>query len=392
VEVRVGSILFAVAALGLIASILQLVLLRLHLRSASRKPCPMPPISILKPLCGVDDDLEANLASFASLDYPSYEVILGVRDRSDPAWRVADDAVRRWRGRFRLVIQRGEPGLNPKVNQLIGLAAVAHHDVLLVSDSNVRAPDGYLDDVAYHLAEPGVGLVTHPVGGVGEESLGSTLDNLQASSAVGPATVAVKRLTGRDVVVGKSMALRRADLAAMGGFESVRDVLAEDYVLGVKVTRELGKRVAIGSVAIPAVSERRDVAGFLSRYGRWCVMQRKIAGTPVYAAQALLYPLPFALAGLAFAPGTWAVPAALLVWLSKSLLDGTTARILRGTGFGARVLWLSPLKDFLFLFAFVRAFGENSVEWRGNRLLVQAGSRLRRVSDPSADGVLALER
>jgi hypothetical protein len=134
------------------------------------------------------------------------------------------------------------------------------------------------------------------------------------------------------------------------------------------------------------------VAGFLSRYGRWCVMQRKIAGTPVYAAQVLLYPLPFALAGLALAPGTWAVPAALLVWLSKSLLDGATARILRGTGFGARVLWLSPLKDFLFLFAFLRAFGENSVEWRGNRLLVQAGSRLRRVSDPSRDGVLALER
>ena len=78
--------------------------------------------------------------------------------------------------------------------------------------------------------------------------------------------------------------------------------------------------------------------------------------------------------------------------MSKALLDGATARILRGTGFGARILWLSPLKDFLFLFAFVRAFGENSVEWRGNRLLVQAGSRLRRVGDPSTDGVLALER
>ena len=316
-----GSILFAVAVLGLLLSAVQLLLLRLHLRATSRKPCPLPPISILKPLCGVDDDLGANLASFASLDYPAYEVLLGVRDRNDPAWRVAEAATRRWPGRFRLVVQRGEPGLNPKVNQLIGLAAAARHDVLLVSDSNVRAPDGYLEDVARHLAEPGVGLVTHPVGGVGEASLGSALENLQAAAAVGPATVAVKRLTGRDVVVGKSMALRREDLIALGGFESVRDVLAEDYVLGVKVTRELGKRVAIGGVAIPAVSERRTVAGFLSRYGRWCVMQRKIAGTPVYAAQALLYPLPFAVAGLAFAPDTWALAVALLVWLSKSFLD-----------------------------------------------------------------------
>src|SRR5512137_3146287 len=278
------KLLVAVSATGVLLALVQLATLRLHLRRrrAPARPVPLPPISVLKPLCGVDDDLEGNLASFAALDYPDYEVVLGVRDRADRAWPVALAASRRWPARFRVVLQRGEPGLNPKVNQLVTLSAAARHDVLLVSDSNVRAPEGYLRDVALHLADPGVGLVTHPVGGVGEESLGSTLDNLQASSAVGPATVAVKRLTGRDVVVGKSMALRRADLAAMGGFESVRDVLAEDYVLGVKVTRELGKRVAIGSVAIPAVSERRTVAGFLSRFGRWCVMQRKIAGTPVY--------------------------------------------------------------------------------------------------------------
>ena len=387
-----GWFLFVLAALGVSLALVQLVVLRLHLRPAGRPNHPLPPISILKPLCGVDDDLEGNLASFAALDYPSYEVVLGVRDPSDPAWRVAEAATRRWPGRFRLVRQRGEPGLNPKVNQLIGLTAAARHDVLLVSDSNVRAPRGYLHDVALHLADRRVGLVTHPVGGVGEISLGSTLENLHAASAVGPATIAVKRLTGRDVVVGKSMALRREDLVALGGFESVRNVLAEDYVLGVNVARKLGKRVAIGSVAIPAVSERRDVSGFVARYGRWCVMQRKIAGTPVYAMQALLYPLPFALIGLAFAPGPAALAAATLVWLAKALLDGSTARILRGHGFGVRVLWLSPMKDLLFLVAFLWAFGENTVQWRGNRLLVLRGSRLERIRDAADDGALALGR
>jgi ceramide glucosyltransferase len=387
-----GWILFAVAALGVVLSLVQLVTLRLHLSPARPAVFPRPPISILKPLCGVDDDLEANLASFAALDYPSYEVILGVRDRADRAWRAAETAVRRWPGTFRLALQQGEPGLNPKVNQLIGLAAAARHDLLLVSDSNVRAPAGYLDDVARHMADPTVGLVTHPVGGVGETTLGSALENLQASSAVGPATVAVKRLVGRDVVVGKSMAFRRGDLAALGGFRSVRNVLAEDFVLGVKVSRKLGKRVAIGSVAIPAVSERRTVSGFLSRYGRWCVMQRKIAGTPVYAAQVLLYPLPFALIGLAVAPGPQALAAAILVWLAKAALDEGTARALRGSGFGPRVIWLSPIKDALFLVAFGRAFGENTVEWRGNRLLVQAGSRLERLRDPDSERVLALGR
>ncbi len=387
-----GWILFAVAALGVVLSLVQLVTLRLHLRPARRAAGPRPPISILKPLCGVDDDLEANLASFASLDYPSYEVVLGVRDRTDRAWHAAEAAVRRWPGTFRLVLQQGEPGLNPKVNQLIGLTRAARHDLLLVSDSNVRAPEGYLDDVARHMADPSVGLVTHPVGGVGETTLGSALDNLQASAAVGPATVAVKRLVGRDVVVGKSMAFRREDLAALGGFRSVRNVLAEDFVLGVKVSRKLGKRVVIGSVAIPAVSERRTVSGFLSRYGRWCVMQRKIAGTPLFAAQALLYPLPFALIGLALDPGPGALAAVGAVWLARAAIDEATSRALRGSGFGPRVIWLSPLKDVLFLVAFVRAFGENTVEWRGNRLLVQAGSRLERIRDPAAERVLALGR
>jgi ceramide glucosyltransferase len=390
--VHVAWILFVVAGLGVVLAAVQFLVLRLHLRASRPEPCPLPPISILKPLCGVDDDLAGNLASFAAIDYPSYEVLLGVRDPADPAWSVAQAAALRWPGRFRTVLQRGEPGLNPKVNQLIGLAAAARHEVLLVSDSNVRAPEGYLHDVARHLADPAVGLVTHPVGGVGEASLGSSLENLQAAAAVGPATVAARYLAGRDIVVGKSMALRRKDLDALGGFESVRNVLAEDYVLGVKVTRTLGKRVAIGSVAIPAVSERRSVEGFLSRYGRWCVMQRKIAGTPLYAAQALLYPLPFALGGLALAPGPEALALTVLVWLAKAGLDGATARILRGTGFGARVLWLSPLKDALFLVAWARAFGVNTVEWRGNRLLVQAGSRLERIRDPASEGALALGR
>ena len=81
------------AALGVMLSLVQLVVLRRHLRAAPGEPGASPPISILKPLCGIDDDLEGNLASFAALDYPAYEVLLGVRDRNDPAWRVAAEAV-----------------------------------------------------------------------------------------------------------------------------------------------------------------------------------------------------------------------------------------------------------------------------------------------------------
>ena len=384
--------LFALAWLGVVLAAVQLVALRRHLARPRKSPDVLPPISVLKPLCGIDDDLWNNLESFAALDYPDYEVLLGARDRGDPAWSLAAAAAARWPGRFRAVLQRGEAGLNPKVNQLIGLVAAARHDVLLVSDSNVRAPAGYLRDVAGCLADPGVGLVTHPVAGAGEGSLGAELENLHAAASVGPATIAARWLCGRDVVVGKSMGFRRRDLERLGGFESVKDVLAEDYVLGVNVSRRLGMRVAIGSMAIPNVNRRRSGRDFIARYGRWCVMQRQIAGTPVYASQVLLYPLPFAAAALASDPGAFTLALAILALGSKALLDGATARTLRGSGFGLRVLFLSPLKDLLFLVAFLGAFRENTVEWRGNRLRVLPGSRLERVPDPAADGALALGR
>jgi len=109
--------LFGAAALGLLGGAIQCWMLRRHLRGPVSEPRAPVPISVLKPLCGLDDGLEENLASFAALDHPEYEVILGVRSPRDPAWEVACAAARRWPDRFRLVVQRGEPGQNPKVNR-----------------------------------------------------------------------------------------------------------------------------------------------------------------------------------------------------------------------------------------------------------------------------------
>src|SRR5439155_12021378 len=120
-------------------------------------------ISILKPLCGLDDDLVANLESFVAIDYAPYEVLLGVRDRHDAAYPIALALARRFPRRVRVVLQRGAPGLNPKVNQLATLARAARYEIVVVSDSNVRVPDGYLDEIAAHLEDPRVGLVTHPI-------------------------------------------------------------------------------------------------------------------------------------------------------------------------------------------------------------------------------------
>jgi ceramide glucosyltransferase len=372
----VSYALFAASCLGLGLVAIQLIVLRRHLCGPPSRADRKPPISVLKPLCGLDDGLEHSLALFARLDYPEYEVVLGVRNVRDPAIGVARAAARRWPGRFRVVLQRGEPGLNPKVNQLVTLAWAARHDLLVVSDSNVRVEQGYLEEIAALLDDDGVGLVTHLIAGEGEASLGSLLDHLHLTASVAPSVLGLKRLAGRDVVVGKSMALRRADLLALGGFEAAKDVLAEDYVLGLLVADKLGKRVEVGRLPVRNVSERRTFLEFVGRYRRWGVLQRQAAGPLVHASGALLNPVLLAATAAALSRTPAAMGALAGACALKTLLDGASARALRPGGFRARQLALVPVKDIVLGLVWACCFVRRDVAWRGTRLVVERGTRI----------------
>jgi len=373
----VALVLFAAAALGLVLVALLALVVRRHVAApVAMVAGPRAPISILKPLCGLDDGLWESLTLFADLDYPAYEVVLGVKSAADPAWELACAAARRWPERFRAVLQRGEPGLNPKVNQLLTLAREARHDLLVVSDSNVRVARGYLTETAALLADENVGLVTHPVVGVGEARLGSLFDHLHLAGAVAPGVIGAKRLAGRDVVVGKSMAMRRADLVRVGGFEAVQDVLAEDFVLGLLVPERLGKRVALAPTPVRNVSERRTLSDFSARYRRWAVLQRQLVGPFVYSAQAILNPVLLAAAGLACERSGLAAVGFGGACFLKAALDGVSARALRPSGFSAAQLALVPAKDLVFGAAWAYGLVRRDVLWRGTRLLVGRGSRI----------------
>ena len=371
-----GLVLFTAAGLGLALIAVQVSMLRRYVREPTAPARRLPPISILKPLCGLDDGLEESLALFAALEYPEYEVLLGLGSARDAAWDVACATARRWPERFRVVLQRGNPGLNPKVNQLVTLARAARHDLLVVSDSNVRVDAGYLCEIAGLLEDEHVGLVTHPIVGVGGVWLGSVMDQLHLAGAVSPAIVAARRLSGRDVVVGKSMALRRRDLCAMGGFEAVKDVLAEDYVMGRMVSAVLGKRVAVGRRPVQNVSERRTLGEFAARYRRWGVLQRQAVGPLAYAAGVLLNPVLLA-TGAAALDRTLAALAGLAATCAvKTALDGAALRALHPGGFPRWQLAVVPLKDLVHGTCWAYALARRDVYWRGTRLRVHPGTRI----------------
>jgi len=374
----VATGLIAAAALALALVAIQAAALRAHLSVPPPRPHAPAPVSILKPLRGVDDELWENLESFAALDHPDYEVLLGLRDAADPAHALAGEAAARWPAVFRVVLQRGVAGVNPKVAQLVTLAAEARHSVLVVSDSNVRVDPAYLSEVAAWLEDPDVGLVTHLIAGVGERRAGSLLENLHFAGSIAPGIAAAKRLLGRDVVMGKSMALRREDLAALGGFESVKDVLAEDYVLGLMVPSRLGKRVALARRPVRNVTRDKPVAGFVARCRRWSVLQRKLVGTWLYASQALLNPIFLSALALVLAPERISLAAFLSASAAKALLDGASGRALRPGGFSPLQLLATPAKDLILGAAWAAGFLEDTVDWRGTRLRVLAGTRIER--------------
>ncbi|WP_164001292.1 ceramide glucosyltransferase [Pyxidicoccus caerfyrddinensis] len=383
-----SGLLLLAACFGLTALFIQYLFVLRHRRDAPRvlpAGAPRPGISILKPLCGVDDDLEANLEQFARLDYAGdYEVVLGVKDTRDAAFAVARAAVARWPGVMRLELQEGEPGLNPKVNQLITLADRARHDVLVISDSNTRVAPGYLEELAAAFADPRVGCVTHPVAGLGEKSFGSLLDNLYLASSAAAGMIAAKRLADQDIVVGKSMALRREDVDALGGFFSVKDVLAEDYVIGQWVTRKLGKRVVVARTPVFNVSLRKSVKAFFQRYLRWSVIHRTAVSPTTYLAQSLLNPAPLAVLGALLSPSPTAGMVAMAVVLGKVAVDLATCRALRAEALPWDAVPGVLLKDALLFAAWWHGVFFRTVDWRGTKLRVGPGTRLVPVRAPAS--------
>jgi ceramide glucosyltransferase len=333
--------------------------------------CPREPITVLKPLCGADEALEANLETFFGQRHADFELVFGLERDDDPARAV----VERLRARHPVVRARvvvhGRRGLNPKVANLRGMLAEGAHDLVVISDSNIAVAPDYLERMAATLAEPGVGLVTSLFTGIGERSLGARLECLQLAGATAGSVAAAEILAGNAVCVGKSMAFRLSVLDGLGGIESVSAILAEDYVLG-RMFQEAGLAVRLCPDVIRNVTVDTSVGAFLRRQIRWGLLRSRLVP--------LLYPfeiltVPFAVAALAMllGAGPWVLAWGLVV---GALRDGAIWLRLRGPAGLARALPLAPLRDLLVVGGWLAAPFNPDVSWRGHRRHVSAGTRV----------------
>ena len=357
-----------VAVLGVLLTTLQVLLVR---RFRDRRgPTGNRPefVSILKPVCGLDDQLEENLLSFTKLRGLRYEVLVSAEEWEDPAIEVVRRVMRAHPSApFRIVIDPGSRTgvVNRKVERLIAAAREASGDVLFISDSNTRVEP---DDLARTLAaldDPRVGCVSNVFTGAGAKSLGATIESLHLLSFVAPGAV-LAASAKTPCVVGKSMALTRRAYDAIGGFERFRRVLAEDQAIGVAV-REAGFEVALSPVVVRNVVVGRSVERAVDRQVRWNKIRYSFSHA-LYASELILNPLPFALAAAFVAP---AFPLLVLAarWLQVALLN----RALRA-GLSWKQLALVPLLDALMVYAWLVPFFSSSVTWRGYRARIGRGT------------------
>lgn len=370
-----------IAAFSCLVVALELAAMVRHLRGTVPALQGMPGVSVLKPLCGRDDDLEQNLVTMLEQDYANFEVLFGVRDERDAAYPVACAVAARAPDRARIVLQRGEPGYNPKVNQLITLAAEAKHDLLIINDSNIRVRPGYVRELAALMQQPGIGLATNLFVGVGEEAIGSHLDNSYIAGHIAPGIVAGKVYLRQDLVVGKSMAVRKSHLGLVGGFEAFRNILAEDWMIAVALAKK-GLGVALSPHPVLNVSRRATFRQFFARYARWCVIQRQGNGLK-YFLLVLLFPIPFALVCLLAAPSLASLGVFAGACLWRTACDAIAARVLRPPGFGLGQLLLVPLRELVCFAAYGVGAAKNTVVWRGTRLRVTRGTVLAPVDGAS---------
>jgi ceramide glucosyltransferase len=339
-------------------------------------------VTVLKPLCGADDQLERNLLSFFRLEHAPLQLVCGAADPADPALEIVRRLARRHPGRdVTIVVGTNERAASPKVGLMEALLPHARHDIILLSDSNVRVAPDEVGHVLPGFADPRVGMVHQPVVGVGERTLPAAFENLHYTEFAGFLSVAATVISGQHAVNAKGQWVRRAALADVGDFAGVRDHGADDYMLS-QLLLARGWRLRLAPVPVSTVQARWSWRQLALRHLRHSSLRRRMVPW-AYPLELLLNPVPWALALLATDCAAAAVPLVAL----KTGLEISAARSLRGRPLAWRHALAIPVKDLLYFVGWFASFTVRSVSWRGRAYGIGPGGRLEPLDPLPAPGL-----
>lgn len=335
-----------------------------------------PPVSILKPVRGVDREAYENFASFCRLDYPEYEILFGVSDISDPVVPVIQKLIRDFPDRsIRLFTGLQRLGPNDKASILAHLAREANYELLVASDSDVRMPRDGLRAITAPFRDPQVGAVTCLYRGVQEETWADLFEALTLSTDFLASVLVARQFSGTRFALGATLATTRRHLDEIGGYEALSDFLLDDYELGRRIADQ-GYRVEMLSYVVPIVLPSESLAGYWQRQLRWMVGVRN---SRPWSHLGLLFTqgLPISLVAIAAAHSTQVAGLYLAAYLASRYFMAWTVGVwgLKDATLRKR-WWLVPARDLVAFCTWLASLCQNRVSWRGDAFQVRQGRLL----------------
>ncbi len=335
-------------------------------------------VTILKTLCGVDEELEKNLRSFFDSKHEPLQIVFGAADPGDPALLLARRLAKEYPRRDIAIVFGADPAVaNPKVALLETLLRHARHDVILLSDSNVRLSPGDIPRVLPAFDDPGVGMVYQPVVAVGERTVPAAIENLHYTEYAAFLTIGCRLLAGQHTVNAKGQWVRRRALADIDDFSRVGDCGADDYELS-RQFAAAGWRLRCAETPVRVIQRDWSWGSLTARNLRHAGLRWRICPW-AYPLELVFNPIPWTLPLLAAGRRDLALVAVAVI-AAKMLLEISAARLLRGVRLAPRFAATIPLKD-LFVFGcwFVAIFAPTA-QWRGRTYRLKPGGRIEPVA------------
>jgi len=371
------AVLLALLAGGAVYCVLIIIAAKRYLGVKPPALDSAPGISILKPLAGVDEGLEENLRSFFEQDYEKFEILCAVRSAEDPALTVFERLRKRYPGvNARSLVTGDPPYPNAKVFSLDNMMKTARYDLLVMSDSDIRVKPGMLKVVAAEFQDPALGLTTCPYRAVPGKSFWSVLEAIGMNTEFLGGILVARMLEGMKFAVGPTIVARKKALEKIGGFDRLKDYLAEDFVMG-KFASEQGLGVGLSSCVI---EHRIGTQSFVSNAAhriRWARSTRR-SRPAGYIGQVFTNPLPIALLLLVWFPAWW--PVAALSLLLRAGAAWATAGWVLHDPLCARRWYLLPPQDIVSFLFWVLGFFGNTITWRGHKYRLHTDGRFEPVN------------
>ena len=355
---------------------------RAALKALSIRPGFTPPLTLLKPVHGAEPGLEAHLATFFEQEYPEYEILFCARSADDAGLATARRVAAKYpKIPARFLATGGKPDyINAKVASMELMEANAAHEILVISDSDVRVTPDYLRAVALPFADPGVGAMCCPYRGVAaERGLWARLEAVGMSVEMTSGVLVARSMEGMQFVLGPTMAFRRDAIRQMGGFKVTADYCADDFVLG-NETFKLGQKVALSHHVIDHMVLNSRFADSMKHQVRW-MKSTRFSRPKGHFGTALTFAMPFAL--LAWGAAAWmghpCWGAALFAWglATRLALSIAVGRLVVGDRSWFGLLVLYPVRDLMGFCFWAASYWGRRILWRGRVFDLLPGGKMR---------------